>query len=134
MSGATPPASPGPGAPASPELESLLADAAARLQPEIQRRLQGLIGSLMRAYLPQAWEFRTDRGAATLLVDRDGKTSVASGPAQSPDVTVEAPFAQLSAALHPDGRTTPAREAFRVTPHTSKGRAAFDYLRQRMGL
>jgi len=118
----------------SPELESLLRDAAARLQPEVQRRLQGLIGSLMRAYLPQAWVFQTDVGTATLVVDRDGAASAIPGASASPDVTVEIPYARLAAALRTGSRTGAASESVSVTPHTAKGRAAFDYLRQRVGL
>ncbi len=120
--------------PPDADLEALLRDAGRRVEPEIQRRLQGLLGSFVRAYLPQAWVFRTDVGTATLLVDARGATSVVAEPPAHPDVTVEATFARLSAALREGRKGAPSSAGVTVTTHTSKGKAAFDYLRERVGL
>jgi hypothetical protein len=116
------------------DLEELLGAAGRRFEPEVKRRLGGLLGSLMKAYLPQAWVFRTDRGVATFRVDASGSTSVTSGADAHPDVTVELPYAALERALSRDGGTPSAAPPASVTPHTKKGKAAFDYLRQRLGL
>jgi hypothetical protein len=116
------------------ELSDLIHGAGHELEPEIQRRLQGLLGGIIRAYLPQVWTFRTDHGTASLTVGATGKVSVSDGEADHPDVTIEIPLELLRTAL-----TTRRRDALppgpvHVTPHTAKGRAAFDYLRGRIGL
>jgi hypothetical protein len=115
-------------------VEALLRRVAQDAEPEIQQRLHGLFGGMIRAYLPQTWVFRTEDGVATLRVDAAGKFSVESGEATLADVTVEIGHARLKAAL-----TTRRREAvpsgpLAVTPHTAKGRTAFEYLRGRLGL
>jgi hypothetical protein len=116
------------------ELKELLRSAGRSLEPEIQRRLGGLLGGIIRAYLPQAWEFTTDRGDATLTVDPAGKVSVSDGRADHPDVTIEIPFELLQKALTTRQRDGLPAGPVHVTPHTQKGRAAFDYLRGRIGL
>ena len=116
------------------ELTDLLADAGRRLEPEIRSRLNGMLGGILRAYIPQCWEFRTDAGAATLTVGPDGASTAAEGLATAPDVTIEIPFATLRTALTTRTRAPGSSTSIRVTPHTTKGRAAFDYLRGRIGL
>jgi hypothetical protein len=111
---------------------TLLENVGTQIQPEIQKQLGGLFGGIVRAYLPQAWVFETDEGIATLHVDRSGAASVVEGSAERPDVTVRVPYAPLAKALK--NRTRIAPSAVNVTPHTSKGQAAFDYLRGRVGL
>jgi hypothetical protein len=118
----------------SGDLEQLLRDAGARFEPEVKRRLDGMLGNLVRVYLPQAWVFRTDVGTAALLVDRNGGTSVPATVPEHPDVTVEIPYARLSVALKTGRRDAVPPGPLTVTPHTTKGRAAFDYLRDRIGL
>jgi len=119
---------------AVPELDDLLAAAAQEFEPEIRRRLGGLLGGFLRAYLPQDWEFRTDRGVATLRVGADGATSVRPGPSERPDVTVEIAYDRLARAIRTRGRSGADAPPPAVTTHTAKGRAAFDYLRGRLGL
>jgi hypothetical protein len=116
------------------ELTDLLSSAGASLEPEIRRRLGGLLGGIIRAYLPQGWVFKTDRGTATLTVDAAGAVSVAEGASAHPDVTIEIPFEILHKALTTRQRDGLPKGPVHVTPHTSKGRAAFDYLRGRIGL
>jgi hypothetical protein len=103
-----------------------------RIEAEIKPRLSGLFGGFVRAYLPQTWVFRTEDDSASLVVDARGDTTVTPKALPNPDVTVEGPAAALQAALGGKGR--PAHGAVKVTPHTAKGRAAFDYLRPRFGL
>ncbi len=116
------------------ELTDLLGSAGASLEPEIQRRLSGLLGGIIRAYLPQAWSFKTDHGSATLTVDPAGKVAVDEGMSAHPDVTIEIPFDLLRKALTTRQRDSIPPGPVHVTPHTAKGRAAFDYLRGRIGL
>jgi hypothetical protein len=125
---------PAPWAAPVSELTELLRDAARRLEPEIARRLKGMLGGIIRAYLPQAWEFRTDEGTATLTVKADGSTAATEGGTDHPDVTIEIPLAALKRALATGERDPSASGSVHVTPHTAKGRAAFDYLRSRIGL
>ncbi len=115
-------------------VEALLASFARDAEPQVRQQLGGLFGGILRAYLPQTWVFRTEDGVATLRVDAAGKFSVVAGAVAPADVTVEVGHARLTAAL-----TTRRREAvppgpLTVTPHTSKGRTAFEYLRGRIGL
>jgi hypothetical protein len=116
------------------ELTDLLSSAGTSLEPEIRRRLGGLLGGIIRAYLPQAWEFKTDHGTATLTVDQSGTVSVADGSTPHPDVTIQIPFEMLETALKTRRREAVPPGPVHVTPHTAKGRAAFDYLRGRIGL
>jgi hypothetical protein len=116
------------------EVEELLRTTATQFEPELRSRLDGFLGGIIRAYLPQAWEFRTEHETVTLEVDANGAVRVHAGPAAKPDVTIEIPKKRLVVAL-----TTRRREAvppgpLTATPHTTKGRAAFDYLRGRLGL
>ncbi len=126
------------GAPRFPGPVGATADLLAKLTPgveaEVKSRLGGLFGGFVRAYLPQTWVFRTDQDTATLTVDPQGNAHVAPTDHPSPDVTVQGPFAALRAAVESRGRTAAPRDAVQVTPHTAKGRAAFDYLRPRFGL
>jgi len=115
-----------------PGVEELLGPVAARAQAEVQRRLGGFLGGMLRAYLPQVWVFVTDRGTASLRVAPDGSASVVPGPLAPADVTIEVGHARLEAALA--GRADAGGTPPRVTTHSAKGKAAFDYLRGRLGL
>jgi hypothetical protein len=116
------------------ELTELLGSAGSALEPELRRRLGGMLGGIIRAYLPQSWEFKTDHGTAALIVDTAGAVAVADGPSTHPDVTIEIPLEMLKTALKTRQRDALPPGPVHVTPHTAKGRAAFDYLRGRIGL
>jgi hypothetical protein len=111
----------------------LLENVARSVESQLRPQLGGLFGGMIRAYLPQTWVFRTEEGAASLVVDRDGHASVAAEAKPTPDVSVEALHAELKAVLSRE-RPGPPPPSLRVTPHTAKGRTAFDYLRGRFGL
>jgi len=115
-------------------IAELLTQAARRFEPELERRLNGVFGGIVGSYLPQTWVFRTDDGIASLLVDRAGHVSVQAGEAPRPDVTLEVSHDRLAAALRGHDRGSLPPGPLTVTPHTSKGRTAFDYLRSRLGL
>jgi hypothetical protein len=116
------------------EVEDLLRKAGVEFEPEIRSRLQGFLGGLIRNYLPQAWVFQTENETATLRVDAQGAVSVATGAGEKPDVTIEIPKKRLVAALKQRRREAVPPGGLKVTPHTAKGKAAFDYLRGRLGL
>jgi len=111
-----------------------LAKLGASVEAELKPRLSGLFGGFVRAYLPQTWVFRTEQDVATLRVDAHGHATAAPSALPSPDVTVELPHAELVAALAARGRRPLSPGSAKVTAHTAKGRAAFDYLRSRLGL
>ena len=115
-------------------LLSLLEKAAAQIEPQVRSQLSGFFGGMVAAYLPQTWEFRTEREVAALTVARSGQVTASDGAPAHPDVTLEGPEALLAAALASGARSRPPPGAFKVTAHSSKGRTAFDYLRGRLGL
>ena len=115
-------------------LVPLLEKAARDVQPRLQSQLGGFFGGVVRAYLPQTWVFRTEKEVASLTVDAAGMVKVANGAAERPDVTIETSFERLAAALTSRSREKPPPGPLTVTPHTPKGKTAFDYLRGRLGL
>jgi hypothetical protein len=113
-----------------PLLESVARD----IQPQVKSQLGGFFGGMVRAYLPQTWVFRTEREVASLSVGQDGEVTVATGAAANPDVTIEVPHDRLVTALKTRSREKVPPGPITVTPHTSKGKTAFEYLRSRVGL
>lgn len=114
--------------------EELLEGLARSVETELAQRLHGFFGSMIRAYLPQAWEFRTEDGPCVLRVERDGKATVHAGAAPQPDVTVEIPRELLRTALLKREPGSVPASAVKVTAHTAKGRTAFGALRSRFNL
>lgn len=115
-------------------LVPLLEKVAHDVEPQIRSQLGGFFGGIVRAYLPQTWVFRTEREAVSLTVDRTGAVTVSKGAVPNPDVTIETAHDRLVAALGERSRDRVPPGPLTVTPHTSKGRTAFEYLRQRIGL
>lgn len=115
-------------------LVPLLSDAARGVEAQITPQLNGLFGGVIRAYLPQRWVFQTEEGAATLDVGPDGRTSVADGAREQPDVTVRIGHAKLAAALTQRRSHGLPPGPVDVQAHTAKGKAAFDFARGRLGL
>ena len=115
-------------------LEELLRATATQVEPEVQKQLRGLFGGIVRNYLPQDWVFRTEHEVATLRVDVAGHVTVEPKASARPDVTVKIPMERLAVALTTRDRAKVPPGPLEVTPHTAKGRAAFDYLRPRLGL
>jgi len=117
-----------------PTLVPLLQSVAHDLQPQVQAQLGGFFGGMVRAYLPQTWVFKTEKEVASLTVEKTGAVSVAAGAAAHPDVTIETGHDRLVTALKTRSRDAVPPGPLTVTPHTSKGKTAFDYLRGRLGL
>jgi hypothetical protein len=115
-------------------IEDLLRATGAQFEPELKRRLSGLLGGIVRAYLPQLWVFRTEHETVSLRVDAAGRVTVTSGAEPRPDVTIEVPHDRLATALRTRDRSAVPAGPLTVTPHTAKGKTAFDYLRSRLGI
>ncbi|MCI4357860.1 MAG: hypothetical protein L3J95_05830 [Thermoplasmata archaeon] len=125
--------------PARPTPEpSSLRPALDALVPDLQKRLSGSLdgftGMILRAHLPQRWVFVTEKSTASLIVTAEGRVSAEDGAVATPDVTIETTFARLDAALRTRDRTQVPPGPLKVTPHTEKGRRAFEFLRSRVGL
>jgi hypothetical protein len=103
------------------------------LEREIAPRLQGFMGSILRSYLPQTWVLRTESETASLTVDRQGKATITPKALPNPDVTIQAKRSILLASLTQGSKARAATSDFHVTMHTSKGKTAFEFLRQRFG-
>lgn len=112
----------------------LLEKIAPEIEKELKPRLQGFVGSFVRAYLPQVWVFETDEDSATVRVESSGSVTVTPGSRMSPDVTIHAPKARLEKILTSRSRPASMPTDVRVVPHTTKGRVAFDQVRGRFGL
>lgn len=112
-----------------------LKEIAPTLQKELQGRLASFAGMFIVGYLPQTWAFVTKEGSAALAVDKRGTVTVEPGTPPSPDVSVEWGNDALVAALLRQKRPpAPDDPALRVTPHTPKGKTAYEFLRGRFGL
>ncbi len=116
-----------------PTTADLLRGIAPDVEKEIRPRLQGFLGSFVRAYLPQVWVFETDAETATLRVEPTGAVAVVEGAPPHPDVTIVLTKARLEQLL--TARTRPAHRPtdVQVVPHTAKGKVAFDQVRSRFG-
>lgn len=112
----------------------LLEQIAPGIENELKPRLQGFLGSFVRAYLPQHWVFETDEDSATVQIAPTGAVTVAPGSVPSPDVTVHAPKSRLEQILTARVRPAAMPTDVRVVPHTAKGKVAFDQVRGRFGL
>ncbi len=115
-------------------IEGLLRDAGRDLEPRVRDQLRGFFGSMVRHYLPQTWVFRTEEETVSLHVDAMGAVTVSAGALAPADVTVEVGHDRLRAALTTRSRAGVPSWPLTVTPHTGKGKAAFGYLRERIGL
>ncbi|MCI4317171.1 MAG: hypothetical protein L3J96_01410 [Thermoplasmata archaeon] len=115
-------------------LVGLLQAAGSDLEPRLKGQMGGFAGGIVRMYLPQTWVFRTEEEVATLGVDRTGSFRAIAGAGEKPDVTIETTHARLSAALRTRQRDKVPPGPFKATPHTEKGRTAFEFLRGRLGL
>ena len=104
------------------------------MEPQIRSQLGGFLGGIVRAYLPQTWVFKTEKEVVSYTVDRTGAVSVTSGVAKDPDVTIEARHDHLVTLLQRRSRAGASPGSVVATPHTPKGKTAFDYLRGRLGL
>jgi hypothetical protein len=119
------------------EISDLLARTVApRVQSELQHYLKGLFGGIVKGYLPQTWWFSTESGHATLHVGKDGGTRVTEGRSGQPDVSISWTNKAFGIALSTGDRSKlPANTlAPIVEVHSSRGKAAYNQLKKRLGL
>ena len=117
------------------DLQHRLAQMGPDIESQLRPQLSGFFGGLIRGYLPQAWVFKTEKATATLVVNRSGSVVVVDGAVQAADVAITWGHEQLMAALLTRSRS---KIPPGPSPHTSfltpKGRTAFNFLRNRLGL
>ena len=112
----------------------LLEKAGREVEAQLKPQLEGMFGGMIRGYLPQTWVFETEEGSTSLHVEKDGRVTATSGALPSPDLTVKARHAALATALKERNRSGLAPGAISATPHTEKGRMAFQFFRSRLGV
>lgn len=115
-------------------LENLLGQLCQDIERQLKPAVKGIFGGVVRGYLPQRWQFRTEKEAAFMAVDSAGNASVTSGTSRDVDVSIQTTAAKMDAIVkYRDASKVPAG-IFEVTTHTSKGKTAFGFLRGRLGL
>ena len=109
---------------------------APKVSAELRPRLRGLLGVIIRGYLPQIWWFSTESGHASLVVDQEGSAQVLEGQQGRPDASITWTDQAFHLALTTqDRRQLPVETPRpRVEIYTKKGRAAYNQLRSRLGL
>ncbi len=115
-------------------LRELLQAVAQDLETRVRAELGGPLGALVKGYLPQRWVFQTENETLTLQIERDGRAETIDGIPGTPDVTIETSHDRLAAALRHRRQDMVPPGPFKATPHTPKGRTAFNFLRNRLGL
>jgi len=109
-----------------------------RLVPEVQREakqaLSGfLTGAVVRGYLPQAWIFETEDEKVTFFVDSDGNARTIEGAVDNPDVGIRGPSEDMAVVLRDRQMPEGAGQRILYKHYTSKGRAAWTFLKNRFG-
>jgi hypothetical protein len=104
------------------------------VESELKANLSGFRGIFVRGYLPQRWVFKTEKETVTFSVDKNGNTSVKNGAGSKPDVTINIDYEYLSTALTTQSQPSFQPKKNNVKFHTSKGKTAFNFLRDRFGL
>lgn len=114
-------------------IQEALERLAPSLEKELQPRLTGFMGAILRSYLPQTWVLHSESETASFTVDPHGKATVTPKAVAGADVTIEATQQILLRALESGRSSTATEKDFHVTFHTKKGKTAFEFLRKRFG-
>lgn len=116
----------------------LLTQLGPAIETQLKPNLTGLMGIIVRGYLPQVWVFSTGMEYASLVVDNQGNVETRAEAVEPTDVLITTTHDVLSTALEAANglRSRDAVMTGPITPqfYTSKGQMAFNYLRQRLGL
>jgi len=121
--------------PESDLLKKLLGSYCGETEQQLKRRLKGIEAPLLKRYLPQTWVFETESETVSFVVDEKGNATVHEGGGSNRDVTVKwkhEPLCAVLKARSPKGVQEGDRPT--ITYHTQKGRAAFNFLRKRIGI
>lgn len=116
------------------ELFDLLEKTAPDLESMIKPQLSGFAAALVRPYLPQRWVFETEAETGSLIVEKTGAVHAKAGAVEDADVTLKVGLERLRIALTTRKKELVPPGPLTVTPHTSKGQTAFQFLRSRLGL
>lgn len=115
-------------------LEELLGQLCEDIERQLKPAVKGIFGGVVRGYLPQRWQFKTEHAAAIMSVDVAGNATVIPGSSKDVDVSIQTTAAKMDAIVkYRDASKVPAG-IFEVTTHTAKGKTAFGFLRGRLGL
>jgi hypothetical protein len=117
------------------ELQSLLSSLRPDIESQLQPHLHGIVGHMVRRYLPQVWAFRTESDSASMRVSEEGTVRASSGVPRQYDVLVNWSQKQLTAALRTRDRTKiPVGDPPTFEFKSRRGKTAFSFLRSRFGL
>ena len=98
-------------------------------------QLQTIVrGSLVRANLPQTWNFKTEAEEAYFVIDKDANASACVGRASNPDLTIEWKHDFLASVLK--NRTLdgiPAGEEPKIVINSIRGRIGYAMIRRHLG-
>lgn len=120
---------------AEADLAVLLTRSAPEIEAQLKPQLKGLLGGLIRGYLPQVWVFKTESDTASLVVSAVGDVRVFRGEARPVDVLIEWGHAQLTTALRERRKSAiPPGGPPSTSFFSPKGRTAFNFLRNRLGI
>jgi len=116
-------------------IESILRGLCPEIESRVKPNLRGLAGFIVQGYLPQVWRFETERDKVSLVVDATGSASVTLAIPSQIDVIVRWKHDLLATVLRTRSREfIPEGESPEVLLLTSKGRSAYSYLRQQLGI
>ncbi|MEM4232418.1 MAG: hypothetical protein QXQ13_07990 [Thermoplasmata archaeon] len=116
-------------------IESLLKNICPEIEARVKPSLKGLAGFLLQGYLPQVWRFETEKDRVTLVVDSNGNAFVTLSIPSQVDVTVRWKHDLLATALRTRSKQLiPENDKPDVILHTAKGRSAYGYIRQQLGI
>jgi hypothetical protein len=116
----------------------LLAKLGSTIETQLKPSLGGISGLIIRSYLPPVWVFATGTENVSLVADSQGNVHVSSGATQPTDVLIAIAHDSLSSAMEAANglrsRDTVVMSSASPQFYTTKGQAAFNFLRSRLGL
>ena len=113
-------------------LEPLLVPRVRQGEVQLKNALGGLLGGLLRSYLPQTWSIVTEHEALTIQADAQGNIRIMKEAMGKGDGEIRIPHDLLANGIRTGAR--PPAGSYQVTYFTPKGRTAFEYLRSPFGL
>ena len=117
------------------ELLDIFESVCPEIEEELKPKLKSIIlGPFIKSYLPQSWVFKTEKEIVTFCVDAKGNATVKDGEGDEPDVTIEIDHDFLVEALKSRRQPESSPEKQEINFRSTKGEAAFNFLKKRFGL
>lgn len=114
---------------------SLLDGVCAEIESQLRPGLNGTQRFLIVGFLPQTWVFETENQVVSLVVDRHGNVFTQAMNRGDRDVTIQWKHEYLASVLMTRSTAcVPHDELPTIIFHTEKGRTAFEFLKNRLGL